>query len=163
MLSMIAAISRNNCIGKNGKLPWNIKEDMEHFKQLTVGKTVIMGRKTWESIPEKFRPLPNRTNIVVTRQSGHYPLPVGVLRSESLTKILQNPHLYSIQSNSETLIIGGGELYKEGINLADRLYITHIHKTIDGDTFFPNIDPTIWKERERQDYPEFTFSTYERL
>lgn len=156
-ISMIAAIAKNNCIGKNGKLPWNIPEDMKRFREITNNKPVIMGRKTWESIPERFRPLPNRTNIIVTRQN-QYQVSNDVMVTNSLTEALQKT-----QTAAEVMIIGGSELYKEGIEQANKLYITHINQTVDGDVFFPTIDLTIWKETSRDQHADFTFSTYERI
>lgn len=156
-ISLIAAIAKNNCIGKNGKLPWNIPEDMKRFREITNHKPVIMGRKTWESIPERFRPLPNRTNIVITRQKG-YQTPSNVITANSLEEALRKT-----ATADEVMIIGGGELYKEGMGLANKLYITHVDQTIDGDAFFPSIDPTLWKEISHDQHDGFTFSIYERI
>lgn len=156
-ISLIAAIAKNNCIGKNGKLPWNIPEDMKRFREITNHKPVIMGRKTWESIPERFRPLPNRTNIVITRQKG-YQTPSNVITASSLEEALRKT-----ATADEVMIIGGGELYKEGIELANKLYITHVDQTVDGDAFFPTIDTTRWKETSHDKHDGFTFSIYERI
>ncbi len=153
MIALIAAIAKNNCIGNNGTLPWHLPEDLAHFKRLTTDATVMMGRKTWESLPEQFRPLPNRKNIVITRQE-QYPLPQEVLRYGSPQAALD------AHANEQLFIIGGAELYAQTIALSDRLYITHVDQTVDGDAFFPAIDPTIWKEIEREDHPLFSFVTY---
>lgn len=152
-LSIIVAISENYCIGKQGTLPWHIKEDLKHFKQITTGHTVIMGRKTWESIKEAYRPLPERTNVVITSQPT-YQLPPHVKRYSSLEEAIQ-AHTHEI-----CYIIGGGQIYQEAFPLVDTLYVTHVHKYVDGDTFFPKINPNEWQETERQEYPEFSFVTY---
>ncbi len=155
-LSIIVAISENYCIGKQGTLPWHIKEDLKHFKQITTGHTVIMGRKTWESIPETYRPLPNRNNVVITSQPT-YPLPPHVTRYTSLQEALQ-AHAQNI-----CYIIGGGQLYQEAFPLVDTLHVTHVHKHVDGDTFFPKINPNEWQETERQDHKEYSFVTYKKI
>lgn len=155
MLSLIAAISENYCIGNKNQLPWNLPEDLKHFKEITAGHPVIMGRKTWESLPPKFRPLPGRVNIVITRQAN-FVVPAEVEVFDSVAKaLLAHP-------TTNNFIIGGAQIYAEGLPLADTLYITHVHRVVEGDTFFPKIDPTIWKEAERIDYPEFSFVTYKK-
>ncbi|MFA7245120.1 MAG: dihydrofolate reductase [Candidatus Magasanikbacteria bacterium] len=153
MLSLIAAISENNCIGKNNALPWNIKEDMKHFKEITSGNIVLMGRNTWESIPERFRPLPNRKNIVITRDEN-YLLPENVEKYFSIEEALEK------YKNENVFIIGGASIYKQTIDIADKLYITEVHKTFDGDVFFPEINKNIWKEVGREDFGEFSFVEY---
>lgn len=153
MISLIAAISQNNCIGKNGTLPWHLPEDMQHFKKITSGKTVFMGRKTWESIPDKFRPLPGRKNAVITRQEK-YSVPDGVEIYASIDAALK--HL----RDEDVCVIGGGEIYTQTIAKADTLYITHVDQDVDGDAFFPEIDMTIWKEHGRDDREGYSFVTY---
>lgn len=154
-LSLIAGISNNNCIGVNGNLPWNIPEDLKHFREMTAGKTVLMGRKTWESLPAKFRPLPNRTNIIITRQTD-YPVPAGVEVYATINEATnKHPH-------EEIMVIGGAEIYKQTIDQADTLYITHINQTVDGDAFFPAIDLIVWKETKREDHSGFSFVTYKK-
>lgn len=154
MLSLIAGISQNNCIGQNGQLPWHIPEDLKHFREVTAGKTVLMGRKTWESLPEKFRPLPNRTNIIITRQTD-YSVPTGVEVYATIDEaIAKHPE--------EIVVIGGAEIYKQTIDQADRLYITHINQTVNGDAFFPEIDLNIWHEVERADHEGYSFVTYQK-
>jgi len=153
MVTLIAAISKNNSVGKNGRLPWRIPEDTEHFKNLTMGHPVIMGRKTWESIPETFRPLPGRKNVVVTRQAN-YPLPEGVEKAGSLDEALGLA--------SDPFVIGGAEIYQAAMSHADRLEITHVDMDVDGDTFFPSIDPMTWHEVAREDHDGFSFVRYER-
>lgn len=155
-LSLISAVAKNNCIGKNNALPWTIPEDLKHFKDLTTGKIVLMGRKTWESIPERWRPLPNRTNVVITHQDN-YPVPNGVLVFSSIEKALAH------FQGQDVMSIGGATVYAETINLADTLYITHVDQTVDGDAFFPVIDPAVWRETARENHPGFSFVTYTRL
>ncbi len=155
-LSIVVAVSKNHCIGKNGKLPWRIPEDMRHFRDLTMGKIVIMGRKTWESIPEKFRPLPGRKNIVITRQE-HYTVPDNVEVFNDLD------HALLAHRGEDKVCIGGGEIYKQCMKTADLLYITHVDQEVkDGDAFFEPINKKDWKEKEREDHEGFSFVTYER-
>lgn len=156
MIALIAAIAKNNCIGKDGTLPWHIPEDLAHFKKLTERKTVLMGRKTWESLPKKYRPLPNRTNIVITRQND-YALPGGVLRYDSVDTAL------AAHPNEDIMIIGGGEVFTQTINKADTLYMTHVNQTVTACTaFFPPINLTLWCETERDDRGGFSFVTYKK-
>lgn len=155
MITHVVAIAQNNCIGKNGTLPWHLPEDLRHFKKVTSGHAVLMGRKTWESLPEKFRPLPNRKNIVITR-NAQYEVPDGVELHTSLDEAIT-------ANTSETLmIIGGGEIFKQTLSICDKLYITHVAQTVDGDAFYPEIDPHIWKETERSDHDGYSFVTYEK-
>ncbi|OGL74429.1 diacylglycerol kinase [Candidatus Uhrbacteria bacterium RIFCSPHIGHO2_12_FULL_60_25] len=150
-ITLIAAISKNNVIGTEGRLPWHIPEDMKHFKTLTMGKVVLMGRKTWESIPEKFRPLPGRTNVIITRQPD-YPVPTGVQTFQSTDDALKN----------DVMVIGGAEIYRQTIDRADRLEITYVDRVIEGDATFPAIDPSVWKEIAREDRDGLSFVTYAR-
>ena len=161
MLSLIVAISENNAIGKAGDLLCYLPDDLKHFKALTTGATVVMGKKTFFSLPR--RPLPNRRNIVLTRDGSFTYENTEVAHSiEELQKMLT--------ADENVFIIGGGEVYRQFIPLADELQITHIHHNWDdADTFFPEIDSTIWQcvneERheadEKHDYA-FTFATYIR-
>lgn len=153
MISLIAAIAQNNCIGKNNTLPWHIPEDFKHFKTVTKGHPVLMGRKTWESLPEKSRPLPNRKNIVITRQTD-YVVPEGVERFHTVEEAV------AAHPNEEIMVIGGAEIYRQTIGIADTLYITHVNQTVDGDAFFPEINRTVWQEKEREDHEGFSFVTY---
>lgn len=154
-LALIAAVAKNNCIGNNNALPWHLPEDLRHFKELTFGKTVLMGRKTWESIPAKFRPLPGRKNIVITSQTD-YPLPDAV---EKFTSI---PAALTMHANDTVYVMGGAEIYKQTINQADTLFLTEIHHDVAGDVFFPIVDPTQWRETAREDHDTFSFVTYTR-
>ena len=158
MLSLIAAISKNNCIGKNNQLPWDIPEDMKHFVKMTKNKTVLMGRKTWESIPKKFRPLPNRTNIIITRNINYKSeVPKDVEVYTSIKEAIHN------HKDEEVIIIGGGQIYKQTVDLADKLYITHVNMTVDGDAFFPEINMNTWQETEREDHEGFSFVNYKKI
>ena len=153
MIALVAAIAENNCIGNQGQIPWRLPEDMKHFKELTVGKIVLMGRKTWESLPAKFRPLPDRVNVIITHQKN-FPVPAGVLIYQSIDEALRS------FPEKEMMIIGGAQIYRETIGRADTLYITHVKQTVAGDTFFPVIDPAIWKEAWRKDHDGFSFVKY---
>lgn len=155
MVTLVAAVARNGCIGKDGGLPWHLPDDLRHFRAVTMGKVVVMGRKTWESIPERFRPLPGRTNVVVTGQPS-YPLPAGVERAASLAAAL------AAHADDDVVVGGGGTLYADAIGRADVLELTHVHRDVDGDTFFPAIDAAVWRETARDDRDGFSFVTYRR-
>jgi dihydrofolate reductase len=155
MVTLIAAVAANRTIGKDGQLVWRNKEDMAHFKELTTGKVVIMGRKTWESIPPKFRPLPDRTNVVVTRNK-HYVLPDNVMSAASVEEALYRYRMADI------MVMGGAEIYAASIGKADCLELTEVAAELDGDTFFPEVDKAIWKETARIEKEGFAFVTYHR-
>ncbi|MDY2585780.1 dihydrofolate reductase [Winogradskyella aquimaris] len=160
-LTIIVAAGEDNAIGKDNDLIWHLKDDLKHFKKLTSGHHIIMGRKTFESFP---KPLPNRTHIVITRQNN-YKVPDGVIVVSNLEDALD-----AARNDNQPFIIGGGEIYKQSINLADKLELTRVHATFDGaDTFFPDIDLNQWKEisRTTHDADEdhkyaFSFITYEK-
>nr|AIA13894.1 Dihydrofolate reductase [uncultured bacterium] len=161
---MIAALSKNHVIGKNNDLPWKLPDDMKFFMQKTKGHHTIMGRKNYDSIPEKFKPLPNRTNIVVTRQIN-FKAP-GCIVVDSLQEGLT---IAKNNSELEAFIIGGAEIYKLGFPFATRLYLTEIHAEIIGDTFFPEFNMKEWKEISRQHHSKderhaysFDFVVYEK-
>lgn len=156
MLVIIAAVAQNNCIGQENKLPWHIPEDLKNFKRLTTNKIVLMGRKTWESIPEKFRPLPQRTNIVISRQKNLI-VPNGVQLFSSIDEAI------SAHQNEEVFVIGGAEIYNQAMPLASRLFITEVNKIVAGDTFFPAIDSSRWREVNREAQAGFSFVTYDRI
>lgn len=156
MLALVAAIAKNNCIGKGNELVWKHPKDMEHFKNITNGKIVLMGRKTWESLPSKFRPLPNRKNIVITRQAP-YAVPTGVEVYSTIDAAL------AAHQHEDIMVIGGAETYRQTIDRADTLYITQVDKEIEGDAFFPNIDLEIWEGVEREEQDGFRFITYHKL
>ena len=157
MLNLIVAIAQNNCIGKDNKLPWHIPEDLEHFKKLTIGNTVLMGQTTYKSIIDYLgKPLPKRKNVVLTRDKN-FTVPDGVRVFYSIDEAFEK------LKNENVFVCGGASIYAQTIDKVDTLYITHIHKMVDGDTFFPKIDLDIWKESEREDHEGFSFVTYTRI
>jgi dihydrofolate reductase len=135
-ISIIAAVSKNGVIGKDNKLPWHLPEDMKFFKDTTTGHCVITGRKNYESIPAKFRPLKDRTNIVVTRQEGY--AAEGAVVVQSIEAAIEAAKK---TGDEEIFIIGGADVYKQCMGLADRMYITSIEQEFEGDVFFPEIGP----------------------
>ncbi len=144
MISIIVAVANNNVIGKDNTLIWHLPADMKFFKEKTSGHCVITGRKNYESIPEKFRPLPNRTNIVITRQKS-YAAP-GAIVVDSIEKAIEKA---KETNDTEIFIIGGAEIYKQCLNFVDKIYLTQIHHTFEGDAFFPSINKNHWKETSR--------------
>jgi dihydrofolate reductase len=145
IVSAIAALSRNMVIGKNNDLPWRLPDDMKFFMETTKGHHVIMGRKNYDSLHGKFKPLPNRTNIVITRQKGFKAPGCIVLHDvEAGLKIAEK------NAEPECFIIGGAEIYKLAMPFTTRLYLTEIHAEIDGDTYFPDIDKDAWMEVSRK-------------
>jgi dihydrofolate reductase len=141
-ISIIAAISKNNVIGKDNDLVWHYPKDMAFFKQKTQGHYVVMGRKNYDSIPEKYRPLPNRTNVVVTRQENfEAPNCIVVNSIEAAIELAKK------DQQEEVFIIGGAQIYAETLRkrLATKLYLTHIDKNYDGDSFFPELNPNEWQ------------------
>jgi dihydrofolate reductase len=151
MISLIVAKSKNNVIGRKGTLPWYIPEDLKHFKNLTQGNTVIMGRKTYESIGKS---LPNRTNIVISRDENFKC--DGCIVVNNITDAIRK-----CGGNKEIFIIGGGEIYKKSIIFANRIYLTQIDQEIEGDTYFPELTDD-WVETEREDKEGYSFLTYNR-
>ncbi len=148
LISSIAAVAENNVIGKDNQLIWRLPADMKYFKEITEGHCIITGRKNYESIPEKFRPLINRTNIVVTRQSD-YAAP-GALIAHSIEQAIE---IAQKKAETEVFIIGGAEIYKQTMSLANKLYITEVHHSFEGDAYFPVVDRNKWKEISRLDLP----------
>jgi dihydrofolate reductase len=162
---LIAAIAENGVIGRGNALPWRLKSDMQHFRALTMGKPVIMGRKTYVSIG---KPLAGRTTIVVSRDRG-FAAP-GIVVAPSLDAALAAARGDALRRGADAIIVAGGaEIYAQALPLATRLAITHVHKQVDGDTRFPAIDPAVWHEGARdereaaaEDETAFAFVTYER-
>lgn len=148
IVSAIAALSRNRVIGKNNDLPWRLPDDMKFFMETTKGHHVIMGRKNYDSLHDKYKPLPNRTNIVITRQKDFKAPGCTVLHAVQ-------PALEIAKKNSEPecFIIGGAEIYKLAMPYTTRLYMTEIDAHIEGDTFFPEINKDEWKEISRKHHP----------
>ena len=158
MVSIIVAVAENGVIGDKNTLLWHISEDLKHFKAVTTGHPVIMGRKTYESLG---RPLPNRTNVVITRQQVEIP---GCRVVHSLGEAVA-----LFPADEEVFVIGGAQIYGEALSAADRFYLTRVHRAYEGDTRFPKWDAAEWRLvgsesfpcGERYEYP-FTFETYER-
>jgi len=150
ILSIIAAVANNGVIGGGNTLLWNLSADMKHFRETTSGHTVIMGRKTYESIG---RPLPNRKNIVITRDTTYMKEGIDVVNSLEeairLAGLEQGREFEENQDEVEVFIIGGGEIYRQAMDKANKLYITEIHQDFEGDTLFPIIDKAVWREMHR--------------
>jgi dihydrofolate reductase len=147
-ISMIAAVAANGVIGKDNDLAWHLPDDMKYFKSTTKGKPVIMGRKNWDSLPVKWRPLPMRQNIVVTRKNDFV-----AEGAEVVNTIAEAINRANDTAENEIFIIGGGQIYSLGFDYAHKLYITEIHGEPAGDTFFPKWDKTQWKEVSRTHHP----------
>lgn len=168
IVSLIAAVGRNGAIGNQQQLLWRLPEDMQHFRKKTLNKTVIMGRKTWESLPATFRPLPQRRNIVVSHNPGY--VPHGATLACSLSDAIR-----LAGDADEVFIIGGAEIYRQMLPLAGRLYLTEVADEPPGDSYFPELAPSEWREVSRRagnsrlatadpaaDCPAFDFVLYER-
>lgn len=159
MITIIAAVAENNALGKNNQLLWHLPDDFKRFKSITSGHFIIMGRKTFESFP---KPLPNRTHIIVTRQKDY--LQEGCFIVHSIEAAIA-----ACPSHQEIFIIGGGEIYKQSIALADKIDITRVHCSFDADAFFPEIDLNHWRLDRNEFHPkddkhifDFSFLTYTR-
>ena len=139
-ISQIVAVAKNGVIGNDNKLIWHMPSDMKHFMQTTKGHCIITGRKNYESIPEKFRPLKDRTNFVITRQAN-YQAP-GAIVVGSIEEAIEAAKK---TGESECFIIGGGEIFKQTLHLTDKIYYTEIHQDFNGNVFYPKLDST-WKE-----------------
>ena len=158
MIHLIAAVAENGVIGAGNQLPWRLPADLKRFKALTMGHTLVMGRKTFDSIG---RPLPGRTTIVITRDRSWSR--EGVTVAHDIDEALQ-------LARGEVFVAGGGEIYAQTIARADRLHITHVKRAFEGDARFPEIDPRVWQEIEREEHdeppgndPPFAFVTYAPL
>lgn len=143
MISIIVAVATNGAIGKNNELLWHIPGDLPRFKELTTGHCLIMGKRTWYSLPR--RPLPDRTNIVLTDDPCE--CIEGCISAYSVEDALSK-----CEEGKEVFVIGGGSVYRQFLDIADKLYLTHVHKDFDADTFFPDIDPEEWIEADREDH-----------
>ena len=146
---LVAAIGRNNVIGRDGQLPWRLKSDLKHFRVLTINKPVVMGRKTYESMG---KPLPDRTNIVLTRNLGLI-VPGGVLANTMDAAMSFARQDAARRGVDEIMIIGGGDVFERMLPKADRLEITHVNASPEGDAFFPHLEPSDWQEIKRMSYP----------
>jgi len=157
MIAIVAAIANNNVIGKRNALPWYLPEDLKRFKLLTYNNTVIMGRKTYESIIDHLgKPLPRRVNVVITRSTDFKPVE-GVEVFDSLKAALD-----AHKKDEQIFLIGGSMLWEEGIQYTDTLYITHIKKDYDGDVFFPEIDWSKWEKTWEEEHGEYSFAEYHK-
>jgi dihydrofolate reductase len=158
MISIIVAVSEDLGIGKDNELLWKISEDLKRFKRLTTGNAVIMGKKTWESLPRK--PLPGRKNIVLTDNRME-------IIEHAVTAYSLDDALSKCKADEEIFIIGGGSIYRQFMPFADRLYITHVHRKAPADIYFPEIDPEIWEETEKEEFIDnqdipYTYTIYQR-
>jgi dihydrofolate reductase len=157
-ISIIVAYAANRVIGSRGKMPWHLSDDLKRFKQITMGHSIVMGRKTWESIG---RILPGRRHVIISRRIG-YTAP-GATVAASL-----NEAIAACAGEPEIFVIGGGEIYRLALPLAERIYATEIDHSVDGDTFFPPLDMAVWKEirrecrREENTSTRYSFVTFER-
>ena len=164
-LSLMVAKASNRVIGRNNKLPWYLPNDLKYFKQVTFGKPVIMGRKTWDSLG---KPLPGRTNIVITRQADFQAEGAKVVATlDEAVTLAEN--VAFIEGQDEAVVMGGAEIYALALPKTDRLYLTEVHAEVDGDTWFPEYDTSEWKEIGREDFPaegpnpyDYSFVVYER-
>lgn len=159
-IALIYARAANGVIGHNGTMPWHLPEDLAHFKQLTQGHPVVMGRKTWDSLPARFRPLPGRTNIVVTRQADWHQ--TGAQRAHSLRDALS----LAEQTSPVVWVMGGAQIYAQALPLATRVEVTEIARDYEGDAHAPQLGPE-WVETARQHHVSagglpFSFATFER-
>ena len=159
MISIIVAASTNNVIGVQGELPWRLSDDLKRFKQLTMGKPIVMGRRTFESIG---RPLPGRQNIVITRQPGYDAAGCDVVASPAAA-------LAAAADATEAMIIGGGSIYAQALPLADRLYLTFVENSFEGDAWFPDFDREQWRviadeqhAADDKNTVDYRFVTYQR-
>lgn len=145
MINIIVACAHHNVIGKSNDLPWYLPADLRRFKEITTDHTVIMGRKTYQSILDRLgKPLPNRRNIVITRDKN--------FKANGATVVHSIEEALSEAGKDDTFIIGGAEIYNQSLHLADRIYLTEVYAEIEGDTYFPQIDPDTWREVARESH-----------
>jgi dihydrofolate reductase len=159
MITIIAAIAKNNALGKDNKLIWHLPADLKRFKKVTLGHHIIMGRKTFESLG---KPLPNRTTIIITRNKNF--TQHGCIVVNSLNEAIE-----ATKEDENPYILGGAEIYKQALDIADKLDLTFVHQNFEADVFFPEIDFKIWKETSREDFKSdeknkfnYSFVTYLR-
>jgi dihydrofolate reductase len=163
MISLIVAKAENDVIGSSNELPWYLPKDLKHFSQITTGHTVIMGRKTYDSIIARIgKPLPNRKNVIITKQAGFIAPDCVVVNS------LEDA-VRDVPDQEEVFIIGGAQIYKEALPMVDRLYITHVHAEPKGDILFPEIDLSEWEkleemsnQKDEKHFADFTWAIYDR-
>ena len=164
IISLIAAMSKNRVIGRDNDLPWKLPDDMKFFQRTTRGHVVIMGRKNYDSLPPSYKPLPNRTNVILTRQEGYEAEDCVVF--DNLDSAL---NFSRKEGEQEAFVIGGGQIYEQALEKSDRIYLTEIEAEIDGDTFFPKLSAD-WKEVSREHHSAderhqyaFDFVIYEKM
>ena len=167
MISLIAALTQNNVIGRNNDLPWHLPDDMKYFMNTTKGHAVIMGRKNYDSLPTKFKPLKDRHNIVISANGDYKAAGATIVDS---WKAALNEAKKHTANDQEIFVIGGAQIYALALPIADRLYLTEIQTTLEGDTFFPSFDKVGWREKSRVHHPAdgrhayaFDFVVYEAL
>lgn len=157
-LALVVGVAENGVIGEGGDIPWEHSEDLAHFKQLTIGHPVIMGRRTFESIRDRLGgPLPGRLNIVLSR--GDLSLPEGAVQADSLEAAIERAES---TGTDVAYVAGGAEVYEQFLPRADRIHWTEIHEAHEGDTHFPDFDREAWEEVEREDHEDLSFIVYER-
>lgn len=149
-VTLVAAVGRDGVIGRDGGLPWEPTGDLVHFKRVTMGHTLFMGRRTYDSIG---RPLPGRTTVVITRQPRW--------RAEGVRTAGSLGEAFTLVDGDEVFVVGGGEVYAQAMQVADRLLITEVHQAPEGDTYFPDIDPSGWRESAREPHDGFDIVTYD--
>lgn len=154
-ISLIVAMTKDRVIGNNGKIPWKISQDLKLFKQITSGGIVIMGRKTWESLPQNYKPLSNRKNIVVSSQLKSIE---GIKIYNDLECAIKNTR----ESKKEVYLIGGASIYEQGINLVNKMHISLVKGSPEGDTYFPKFDKNDWEIIEKKYFKDFTYKLYKR-
>lgn len=164
-LALIVAKASNDVIGRGNALPWYLPNDLKYFKQVTLGKPIIMGRRTWESLK---RPLPGRTNIVITRQAGYEAAGAKVVPGLEQALTLAESVAF-IEGRDEVVVIGGAQIYQQALPRTDRIYLTEVHADIEGDTHFPALDVSQWREIAREDFSaeganpyDYSFVVYDR-
>jgi dihydrofolate reductase len=157
-VTLVAAVAANGVIGADGEMPWYYPEDLQHFKRITVGHPVVMGRTTYESIVARLgEPLPDRLNVVLSSQD--LDLPEGAVLASSVDEALS----LAADHDEEVYVVGGATVYEQLLDCADRLVLTEIHETHEGDTHFPEWDHEAWVEVDRDDREALSFVTYERV
>ncbi|MEP5765738.1 MAG: type 3 dihydrofolate reductase [Halieaceae bacterium] len=165
-LALIVAVAENGVVGRDNSMPWHLPEDLKYFKRTTLGKPVLMGRKTWESIG---RPLPGRSNIVITRQAQYQAEGAQVV-ADLQSALALAESVAAADGSEELMVIGGAEIYRAALPLAQRLYITEVHAEVTGDVFFPDWDRRQWRELARERHSaasegdfDYSFVVYERI
>lgn len=164
-VALIWAMDNTGCIGNKNGLPWHLPEDLRYFKRVTMGKPIIMGRKTWDSIG---RPLPGRSNIIISRDPAFHVAGARVVHSLEEAFNVAAP-LCTQENCAEAIVMGGAEIYRLALPYAEKLYLTRVHATVEGDAFFPELDLSTWQEVRREDHKasmqnpyDYSFSVFEK-